>query len=99
MSHPLGQRVQAEEHKTKSQDGKHQNDGHDDHKDIGLTGRGDERRQMMRRGRVKWLSHTETLAPRPTSPPPICARPKRAALDSSTYSVGKRRGLSSPYPG
>jgi hypothetical protein len=54
--HSLRQRVQAEEQKTKSQDGKHHNDGHEDHKDIGLTRRGDERRQMMGRGRVKWLS-------------------------------------------
>jgi hypothetical protein len=91
--------VQAEEQKTKSQDGKHQNDGHDDHKDIGLTRRGDERRQMMRRGRMKWLSHAETLSSRLTFPPPIWARTKRAALDSSIYSVGKWRGLSSPYPG
>src|SRR5580692_10102685 len=99
MSHALGQRVQTEEQKTKSQDGKHQNDGHDDHKDIGLTRRGDERRQMMRRCRVKWLSHTETPSSRPVSPPPIRARPKRATLDSSIFAVGKRRDLSSPYPG
>jgi hypothetical protein len=62
VSHPLGQRVQAEEQKTKSQDGKNQNDGHDDHKDIGLTRRGDERRQMMRRGRMKWFSQTALLS-------------------------------------
>src|SRR5580704_1736276 len=71
MRHPLGQRVEAEEQKTKSQDGKRQDDGHDDHKDIGLARRGDERRQMMRRGRVKWLSHTETLSSRSTSPPVV----------------------------
>ena len=49
----LRQRVQLQEEVAEYQHDDDQHDRRDDQKDIGLAWRGDERREMMRGGRVK----------------------------------------------
>jgi hypothetical protein len=53
VRHSLGQSVQAQKQNAEPQNGEQQNRRHDDHEHIGLAGGCDERRQMVRRSRVK----------------------------------------------
>src|SRR5215204_2890284 len=57
----LRQRVQLQEKVSEDQDDDDQHDRRDNQKDIGLAWRGDERREMMRSGRVSLGTHAAAL--------------------------------------
>ena len=61
VCYALGQGVQAQEQEADRQNGEDQEHGHHHHKDVGLAGRGDERRQMMGCGRVQRIGHAGPL--------------------------------------
>src|SRR5262245_23499332 len=61
VRHPLGESVQTQKQNAEPQNGEQQNCCHDDHQHVGFAGRGDERRQMMRRCWMHCVSHTATL--------------------------------------
>src|SRR5262245_25800956 len=58
MRHALWQRMQPKKQNAEHQDGESQDDSHDDHEHVCLTGGSDERRQMMGGSGVKRLGHT-----------------------------------------
>src|SRR5262245_6480354 len=61
MRHALGQGMQPKEQNAEHQYAERQDDGHDDHKHVGFTRGGDERRQMVGGSGVKRISHTVLL--------------------------------------